>query len=157
VAYSVNWASRVITIPKADTTFVSSPPEVRSLNVTTLWQKLIDIQDDEAGLPHPDILRNTPPLTVAGVTLARVVEIINGYTITFENGTWSVNIIGGNTNLADVVNKNSVGMNTSNSAGLVDADPSDLVWEKLVTDPVPENSYGHRLNQLLSGFRIAGG
>lgn len=148
MTYSVDWAARIITIPKTDTVFVSSPPEVRSLDVTTLWQNLIDIQDDEAGVPHPDIVRNTPPLTVAGVTLARVLEVVNGYTITFEDGLWSVNIVGGNSNLADVVNKNQVGMNTGNSAGFVQgagADPADVadaVWAKLTADSVPGGSYG---------------
>jgi len=126
MTYSVNWGTKVITIPKADTVFVSDPPDVRSLNVNTLWANLIDIQDDEAGISFLDIVRNTPPLTVAGVTLARVVEIINGYTITFENGPWAVNIIGGNSNLADVVNKNQVSVNTGNSAGFIQGAGSGL-------------------------------
>ena len=154
MTYAVNWSTRVITIPKADTIFVSSPPEIRSLSVTTLWQNLIDLQDDEAGLPHPDIVLNTPPLTVAGVTLARVVQVINGYTITFEDGLWSVNILGGNSNLSDVVNKNQVGMNTGNSAGFVDSNQAVNVWSKLVTDSVPNDSYGQRIGQLLTGFKI---
>ena len=119
MAYSIAWSSKVITIPKADTVLVSSSPDVRSLDVTTLWQTLIDIQDGEEGIPYLDIVKNTPPLTVAGVTLARVVEIINGYTITFENLQYAVNIIGGNSNLADKVNKNQVSVNTGNSAGFV--------------------------------------
>lgn len=133
MAYSVNWTSRVITIPKADTVFVSDVPDVRSLNVTTFWQTLIDLQDDEVGLPHPDIVLNTPPLTVAGVTLARVIQVINGYTITFEDGLWAVNIIGGNSNLADVVNKNQVSVNTGNSAGYV-VDSADAALIARVND-----------------------
>jgi hypothetical protein len=53
------------------------------------------------------------------VTLARVVEIINDYTITFENGTYAVNLAGANSNIGDVVNLNSVSVRSANSAGLV--------------------------------------
>ena len=136
MAYSVNRASKVVTIPKADTVLVSSSPDVRSLDVTTLWQTLIDIQDGEEGIPYLDIVKNTPPLTVAGVTLARVVEIINGYTITFENLQYAVNIIGGNSNLADKVNKNQVSVNTGNSAGFTQgADDSRISnIQSLVTE-----------------------
>lgn len=133
MTYSVNWNTKVVTIPKADTVFVSNPPDVRSLDVTTLWTNLIDIQDGEEGISYLDIVRNTPPLTVAGVTLARVIEIINGYTITFENGAWAVNIVGGNSNLADVVNKNSVSVNTGNSAGFIQGSGSGLTAAQATT------------------------
>jgi len=118
MAYSIDWAAKVVTIPKADTTFVSSSPDVRELDATVLWTNLIDIQDDEAGINFVDIVRNVPPVSVGGITLARVVEIVNGYTLTFEDGAYAVNVIGGNTNVADVTNKNQVSVNTSNSAGL---------------------------------------
>ena len=133
MTYSVNWNTKVVTIPKADTVFISNPPDVRSLDVTTLWTNLIDIQDGEEGISYLDIVRNTPPLTVAGVTLARVIEIINGYTITFENGAWAVNIVGGNSNLADVVNKNSVSVNTGNSAGFIQGSGSGLTAAQATT------------------------
>lgn len=119
MAYSVNWALKIVTIPKADTELVSSSPDVRRLNVLTLWETLRSIQDDPDGMAYLDIVKNTPPLTVAGVTLGRVVEIINGYTITFEDGTYAVNIYGGNSNVADVNNKNQVSVNTANSAGFI--------------------------------------
>lgn len=119
MAYSVNWATRVVTIPKADLALLSASPEIRELNVNQLWTALIDIQDGEEGITFPDIVRNTPPLTFSGLTLARVVEVINSYTITFESGAYNVNVTGGNSNVADVTNKNSVGVNTANSAGLV--------------------------------------
>ena len=49
--------------------------------------------------------------SLAGVRL----EIINGYTLTFEDGQYAVNIYGGNSNVADVNNKNQVSVNTANS------------------------------------------
>lgn len=119
--YSVNFLTKVVTITKADTVLVSSSPDVRSLDVTTLWQTLVDIQDDVGSMTYPDIVSNIPPFTVAGTTFARVVQIINGYTLTFEDGPYAVNIVGGNSNAADVNNKNQVSVNTANSAGFVQA------------------------------------
>ena len=66
-----------------------------------------------------DTHRHNPPVDVGGVSLARVVEIINGYTLTFEDGQYAVNLYGANTNAADVVNVNQVSVRSSNSAGLV--------------------------------------
>lgn len=141
MAYSVNWATKVITIPKADTGLVSSSPDVRSLDVEDLWTNLIDIQDSEAGMNYPDIVLNTPPVSVAGITLARVVQVINGYTLTFEDGQYAVNVVGGNSNVADVTNKNQVSVNTSNSAGFIVGDGSGgstltaaQVWAHVVED-----------------------
>lgn len=156
MAYSVNWATKVITIPKADLTLVSASPEVRSLDVTDLWEALIDIQDSEEGMNFLDIVRNTPPLTFAGVTLARVVEVINGYTLTFENGAWNVNIIGGNSNVADVANKNSVGVNTANSAGLINvAGGGSLtaaqVWQYLIEDGKSAEQFMRIIMSVLAG------
>jgi hypothetical protein len=65
-----------------------------------------------------DTHSHNQPVTVGGVTLARVIEIINGYTITFENGQYAVNLVGGNTNIADVTNVNQVSVRSANSAGL---------------------------------------
>lgn len=125
--YSVNWATKVITIPKADTEFVSSTPDVRQLNVLTLWENLRSIEDDVDGISYVAIVKNTTPITVAGITLGRVVEIINGYTITFEDGQYAVNIYGGNSNIADVTNKNQVSVNTANSAGIVQVGGADVL------------------------------
>lgn len=124
MAYSVNWTTKVITIPKADTNLVSAgPPEVRELDATVLWQNLIDIEDSVEGIIFDQIVENQSPISISNFTLARVVEIINGYTLTFDDsgGTdaWTVNIIGGNTNVSDVKNENLVAVNTANSAGLV--------------------------------------
>lgn len=149
MSYSVNWGTRVITIPKADTVLVSSSPDVRSLDVTDLWEALRDIEDDEVGINYPTIVANTTPKTVAGLTLARVVEIINGYTLTFENLPYAVNIIGGNSNVSDVVNKNQVSVNTSNSAGAIQigggaGDP----WTVALPGAYPAGQAGNILGNL---------
>jgi len=48
-----------------------------------------------------------------------VVEIINGYTVTFEDGQYRVTLLGANSNVADVTNVNQVSIQPNNSAGQV--------------------------------------
>jgi hypothetical protein len=119
MAISIDWPTKVITVPKADTQLVSAgPPEIRALDLDQFRKDLNALQADVEGMPELTTHEHTAPVTVGGVTLARVVEIINGYTITFENGAYAVNLNGANSNIGDVVNLNSVSVRSSNSAGL---------------------------------------
>lgn len=111
----------VINVPRADMTLVqSTPTEIRQLNINAFRTELNDLMDDEIGMHFPTNHVHTAPLTVAGVTLARVVEILDPYVVEFEDGQYNVNIVGGNSNISDVTVKNQVGVNTANSAGLQD-------------------------------------
>lgn len=94
------------------------PPEIRELNTDNFRLDLKNIEDSETHMPFLDTHKHNQPVTVGGVTLARVVEIINGYTITFENGTYAVNLNGSNNNIGDVLNLNNVQVRSNNSAGL---------------------------------------
>ena len=109
MAISVDWPTGVITVPKADTTLIqSTPTEIRQLNLDTFRLTLKDLEDDPAGMPWPNTHNHNTSVTVGGVVLARVVEIINGYTVTFEDGQYAVNLVGANSNVGDVVNVNLV-------------------------------------------------
>ena len=120
MAISINWATRVINVPKLDMTLVQSTPiEVRELNLNTFRLVLKDLEDSEDGMSFPTTHNHVAPFNVGGVTLARVIEIINDYTVTFEDGTYVVNLIGANSNVIDRVNPNNVSVRSSNSAGLV--------------------------------------
>lgn len=111
----------VINVPKADMLLVSSSPtEIRQLDINDFRLTLNDLMDDADGMWAVTNHFHTPPLTVAGVTLSRVVEILDPYVILFEDLQYNVNIVGGNSNISDKVIKNQVGVNTANSAGLQD-------------------------------------
>ena len=117
---SIDWPNKVILIPKADLTLIQSTPvEIRELDINTFRLTLKDLEDDEVGMSFQTTHNHNPPVTVGGVTLARVVEIINDYTITFEDGSYAVNLVGANSNIGDRVNLNSVSIRSANSAGLV--------------------------------------
>ncbi len=121
MAISVDWGQKIINVPKADTTLVqSTPTEIRQLDLDTFRLALKDLEDDAEGMPYLDTHRHNTTVTVGGVTLARVIEIINGYTVTFEDGQYAVNLAGANSNVADVTNVNQVSIRSANSAGLQD-------------------------------------
>jgi len=130
MAVSIDWATKVITIPKADTTLVDAgPPEIRALDVDQFRKDLNALQASEAGMPFDTTHIHSPPVTVGGITLARVVELINGYTITFEDGAYAVNLTGANNNVSDVTNLNAVSIRSANSGGLIQGNISDQVVE----------------------------
>jgi hypothetical protein len=134
MAISIDWATKVITVPKADTTLVSAgPPEIRSLDVNQFRKDLNALQAGEEGMWADTTHNHSPPVSVGGITLGRVVEIINGYTITFENGAYAVNLTGANNNVSDVVNLNSVSIRSANSAGLIEGSISEQVVEGSTT------------------------
>lgn len=120
MAITVDWENRIINVPRADMTLVQSvPTEIRELDADFFRLTLKALESGPEGMSYPDIHNHTAPVVISGASLARVVEIINGYTITFEDGQYRVQVVGGNTNIGDVANVNQVGISTANSAGVV--------------------------------------
>lgn len=117
---SINWTTKIITVPKADLTPVSGT--LYDLDVDWFRLQLKNIEDGEEGINFPDTHRHSTAVTVAGVTYARTVEIINGYKVQFEDGMYTVRLIGANNNIFDVENgvlfQNGVSVIPTNSAGL---------------------------------------
>lgn len=122
---TVDWKNKIIFVPKIAMTLVqSTPTEIYDLDTNefrlTLKELEAELLDAGAGgMPFEDTHRHNTEVTVGGVTLARVIEIINGYTVTFEDGQYAVNLKGSNNNIGDVTNVNQVSVRSANSAGLV--------------------------------------
>jgi len=120
MAIGVNWATQVISVYKVDMTQIQTVPiAVYELDLNVFRLALKDLEDDEDGMVFLDTHSHNPPLEVGGVELARTVEIINNYTVTFEDGQYAVNLKGANSNVGDRVNVNQVSVRSANSAGLV--------------------------------------
>ncbi len=114
MALSVNWNTGLITCPQSDLTFVSGTKY--QITVDYLWQLLRDRSDDEDALAYPILFTNTPPTA----STPRIVEInADYYTFQFEDGSYSVDVINGNTNLRDVEVKNTVSIGTNNTTGFI--------------------------------------
>jgi hypothetical protein len=120
MAISVNWNTKVIFVPQVDLVLVSGT--LYELDTNAFRLELKDLEDDE-GIPFLDTHRHNTEVTVAGTTFARVIEIINGYSIEFEDGQYSVRLVGSNNNFFDVDNgilvQNQVQVIPGNSAGLI--------------------------------------
>lgn len=120
MAISIDWATRIIFVPQADLTPLGG--NVFELNVNDFRLELKAQEESEVGMIFPTTHNHNTTLNVGGTTLARTVEIINGYTVTFEDGQYAVQLVGANHNIADVTNVNQVSLRTANSAGLIEVD-----------------------------------
>ncbi|MEA2090946.1 MAG: hypothetical protein U9O83_01110 [Campylobacterota bacterium] len=118
MALSVNWITKVVFIPKAYLTWVSG--DMYNLDTHQLKKDIDDIMDDPAGMANDDIINHNTVVVLGGIPYARLIEIINNYTITFEDGQYGVNLLGSNNNISDVTNVNQVSIRSNNSAGLID-------------------------------------
>lgn len=117
MAISVDWATLIISIPQSYLDFVAG--DLYELDTEKFRDDLRAESASVDGMPFDDIYQSTSIVTLSGVTYARFFEIINGYTITFEDGNYAVNLVGTNNNILDVTNRNMVGVASQNSAGLI--------------------------------------
>jgi hypothetical protein len=121
MAISVDYSTKVITIPQSYLTLVSGT--LYELDTDAFRLDLADIQDSEEGIWADTMFVHNTEVTVAGTTFARTIEIINGYSIEFEDGSYSVRLAGSNNNIFDVENgilvQNSVQVIAQNSGGLI--------------------------------------
>lgn len=150
IDYGATW---IIDIPQADLTLISG--SLYELDTDVFRLALKDLEDNEAGIAFPDTHTRNAPVTVAGVTFAQTIEILAPYSVRFENGTYSVRLVGSNNNIFDVeagiLVQNTVQVIPTNSAGLIlKAVGSALTTEeaktltnifklarnKIITDPV---------------------
>jgi hypothetical protein len=158
MAISVNWDTKVITVPQADLTFISGTLYEMDTDVFRLALK--NLEDDVEGMPFLDTHQHNTQVTVAGTTFARTLEIINGYTVQFTpDAQWTVRLVGSNNNIFDVENgilvQNQVQVIPTNSAGLIvgeggsaptAAQVADAVWDEAQADHLAAGSTGESLN-----------
>jgi len=117
MAVSVDWVTKSIFVPQSDLTNIS--PGLYELDTNWFRLQLKDLEDSEAGQIWPDTHRHNTTVALGGIEYARIIEIINGYTVEFEDGQYAVNLVGSNNNIADVAIINQVSIRPNNSAGLV--------------------------------------
>lgn len=158
MAITINWATKVISVPQADLTSLGS--SLYELDVDVFRLALKEIEADPIGMVFVDTHRHNTEVTLSGVTFARTFEIINGYTVTFQDtgSPYTVKCVGANHNLADVKNVNQVSLIVSNAAGLIvsssggggatAAEIATAVVNKS-TDGAPANSIGDKLNKAM--------
>lgn len=121
---SIDPATKVISVPQADLTFVSGT--LYSLDSNAFRKAVMADLSAEDHIWMDDAFVHNTEVTVAGTTFARTLEFINGYSITFEDtgSAYTVRIEGSNNNIFDVENgilnpTSLVTVVSTNSAGLI--------------------------------------
>ena len=123
---SIDPQTRVITIEQADLALVSGT--LYEHDTEAFRQSVNDLMDNETNIVLPDWATRNAPVTVAGTTFAQTIEVINSFSIEYDDapGAYSVRLAGSNNNLFDVENgiltQNLVQVIAQNSAGLVRVD-----------------------------------
>jgi len=147
VSLSINWATKVISIPQSY--LAPKGGSVYELDVDVFRKDLKSIEDSEEGITFPDTHFHNTEVIIGGMTLARVVSIINGYTITFGDGQYIVNLVGANNNILDVTNLNQVSIRPTNSAGLIIAGSGVTQQDKAdIAEEVWTHTDGLKLSDL---------
>jgi hypothetical protein len=169
VAITIDWATKIISVPQSYLTNITGT--LYELDTDQFRLDLKDLEDDVEGMPFPDTHQHNTEVTVAGVTYARVIEIINGYSITFEDGQYTIRLAGSNNNFFDVengiLNQNQVSVIPTNSAGLITVtqgsgvtqqdkdDIIDGVWDETAADHTGVGSTGKVLQDIPSASSVA--
>jgi hypothetical protein len=129
MALSIDPATKVISVPQADLTPVSGT--LYTLDTDQFRLDVLALLDDEDYIWMPTAYTHNTEVTVAGVTYARTLEFINGYSIEFEDGQYTVRLEGSNNNIFSVQDgilvQNQVQVIPTNSAGLIVVQGGDNV------------------------------
>lgn len=122
MAISIDWKTKVITVPQADLTPVSG--SLYDLDTDAFRLDLKALESTSDGMAFERTHRHNTQYVIVGVTYARAIEIINDYSIEFEDtgSLYSVRLVGSNNNFFDIQNgilvQNLVQVIPGNSAGL---------------------------------------
>lgn len=135
---TVNWPSKSIYIPKDYLTDLGDDRNWE-LDVNQLRLDLKDFEDSEIAIAFPDTHKHEVSNVIESF------EIINGYTVTFEDGQYIVNLVGPNNNISQVTTVNQVWIISNNTAGVVTTEGASLdiasaVWND--TETYPSGSKG---------------
>lgn len=121
---TLNPATKLISVPQSDLTFISGT--IYSLDSDQFRKDVMTLLASEAYIWMEDAYSHNGEVTVVGITYARTLEFINGYSIQFEDtgSQYSVIIEGSNNNIFDVENgilvpTSLVTVISTNSAGLI--------------------------------------
>ena len=135
MAYTVNWITKVISIPTTDLTLVSGTRYSLSMSDFLTEIRRLEWQPDE-GLWALGIVEHTNTnFDFAGVDYAPFDKIINGYTVQFTGVATRVDLSGSNNNIVDVLIPTGITVVPSNSAGLIVTDGGGgTVWTESEKD-----------------------
>lgn len=163
MAMTLDPATKVFTINQADLTLVTGT--LYSADTNALRKEMMSLLASEAYIWMPDSFNHNTEVVVAGVTYARTLSTLNGYSYTFAPDTqWSVRLEGSNNDFWDIeagnLNQNQVQVIPTNSAGLVinqgqsigqgDLDNiADAVWNEPLAGHAVSGTFGEWVQKKL--------
>lgn len=149
---SIAWTTKIISVPK--TYLTNKGGGIYELDINQFRLDLRGLEDDEQGIPFLPTHQHNTEVVLSGATYSRMFIIINGYTITFEDGQYAINAKGANSNVADVMNVNQVSLRSFNAAGLITVTSGSGITEQDKDDIVDktwdEDISVHNLNKSAS-------
>jgi len=176
MAITVDYSSSPfrIKIPQADLTLISG--SLYELDTDAFWDDVKALEAAETGIVFQDMQSHNAEYTVAGVTYAPKVEILNGtnssnidvYEVFFDPDTqYSVRLAGSNNNIFDLENailantttqiipQNSAGLifNAASSIGQGDLDNiAGAVWDEATSAHTTAGTFGEKVGLKLLTF-----
>ena len=154
--FTIDPLTFIIHIPVSYLTHVSGT--LYKMNTNQFRKDLKSWEDSEEGMPFPKTHDHNTEVTIVGVTYARAIKILAPYSITFENGEYSVILEGSNNNIfdiaGDILNQNHVQVIPTNSGGLIsvtsgsgvtEQDKDDIVnkvWDESITGHTTNDTFG---------------
>lgn len=162
---SVDWSTKTINIPQSYLTLLSGTLYELDTNQLRLDLKALEaevVDSGAGGMAFDDTHRHSTEAVISGFVYSRTIEIINGYSIVFEDGQYAVNLAGSNNNILDVTTRNQVSVGSQNSAGLILGTAnvtstdviniSDAVWNAITLTHTATGSFGFLMTELRKTF-----
>ena len=160
MALTIDPATKVISVPQSDLAFVSGTKWTFDTNVQR--KAIMALLASEAYIWMDDAFVHNTEVTVAGVTYARTLEMVNSYSLTLENtgSAYSADFQGSNNNFFDIENgilnptplvtvqsNNSAGLQTVATGGLTAGQTTQLTELYIrmgldVTDAITDTTAG---------------
>ena len=80
MAINITWGTKTINVSQTDMVLVQSVPSIiYQLDLDVFRLALKDLEDSSDGMAFPRTHKHNTTVSVGGATLARVIEIVNGY------------------------------------------------------------------------------
>lgn len=123
MAITVDWTTKTFFIPQADLTLISGT--LYEMDTDTYFRAGVNaLMASAPGMAFEDAISHNTEVTITGLNLARVIEVVNGFNVTFTpDSQYTVSLVGSNNNIFDVqngiLNQNQVQVIPNNSAGLI--------------------------------------
>jgi hypothetical protein len=121
MSYSVDWATKIITVPLADLTLISGSNY--SLNAGDFWIEMRRLEASPGdGLWAEQAVEYVNTQVLSGITYSAIVKLINSYTWNTDTTNKNIFLIGFNSNLLDVfIPGSGISVLANNSGGKIDA------------------------------------